>query len=84
MVKLPFFERIETALSIAVHVGNLWILRGQGHLVPEKERTLEYMGTHDFVFWGYRVRISAHRQFILTFFFDRGHPVVLILTIVYI
>ena len=52
MVKLPFFERIETALSIAVHVGNLWILRGQGHLVPEKERTLEYMGTHDFVFWG--------------------------------
>jgi hypothetical protein len=38
MFQLPFFEGIETALSITGHVGNLWILRGQGHLVPEKKK----------------------------------------------
>ena len=43
MIQLPFSERIKTLLSITGHVGSLWILLGQGHLVPEKERTVEYM-----------------------------------------
>ena len=47
MIQLPFSERIEIVLSITGHVGSLWILRGQGYLVPEKERKIVYTSIHD-------------------------------------
>ena len=68
MIQLPFSERIEIVLNLTFHVGNLRILRCYRHLVPEKESKLEYMrNTQSFVFWRSQVRISAHRQVILTF-----------------
>jgi len=45
MIQLPFSERIEIVLSITFQVGSLWILRGHGDLVPEKESTMEYKST---------------------------------------